>query len=83
GGVIAWGIVPDSEKAIGLSAGGLADILEGAFDTLAGRGIDREMLARQSIVTPACGLGPTSVEAAEAALSLTGELSNLLKMRYF
>ncbi|MCG2817683.1 MAG: methionine synthase [Actinomycetia bacterium] len=83
GGVIAWGVVPDSEKAIGLSAGGLADILEGAFDTLEGRGIDRETLARQSIVTPACGLGPTSVEAAGAALSLTGELSNLLRMRYF
>ena len=83
GGVIAWGVVPNCDKAQALRVDGLADMLEGAFDTLEDRGIDRETLARQSMVTPACGLGPTSVEAAEAALSLTGELSGLLKERYF
>ena len=83
GGVIAWGVVPNSGKVQTVGAMELAGMLEGAFDMLEGRGVDREALARQSMVTPACGLGPTSVEAAEAALSLTGELSDLLKERYF
>jgi len=83
GGVIAWGVVPNSGIAETVGAEELADMLEGAFDMLEGRGIDRETLARQSMVTPACGLGTTSAPAAGAALSLTGELSGLLKERYF
>ena len=83
GGIIAWGVVPYNEKVWTVGVVELADMLEGAFDMLEGRGIDRETLARQSMVTPACGLCSTSVEAAGAALSLTGELSVAMKERYF
>lgn len=83
GGMIAWGIVPDDEKVLSVGVEGLADMLEAAFDTLEGRGLDRGLLAARSIVSPACGLGPTKEAAAEKALAVTGELSTLMRGRYF
>ncbi len=83
GGTIAWGVVPNSERVLSEGAEKLAAMLEGAFDTLEARGLDRETLAKQSLVTPACGLGPTTIEAADRALAMTREVSALLRGRYF
>ena len=82
GGTIAWGVVPNSERVLEEGAENMASLLEGAFDVLEARGLDRETLARRSLVTPACGLGPTTVEAAERALSMTREVAVLLRGRY-
>jgi len=82
GGVIAWGIVPNDERAFDETGEMLAGVIEGAFDTLEARGVERAALARQSIVSPACGLGPASVEVAERALALLAEVSGILRERY-
>jgi len=60
----------------------LAGIIGNAFDILEARGIDRAALARQSIITPACGLGSTSIEAAERALFMLEDVSRTLRERY-
>ena len=83
GGSIAWGLIPNSEKALEISVESLADMLEAAFNTLEERGLDRELLAKRSMVTPSCGLGPTTEGAAEAALALNNQVAALLKGRYF
>lgn len=83
GGTIAWGVVPNCEKVLQEGSEHLASMLEEAFDTLEARGVDRDTLARRSLVTPACGLGPTDVESAGRALEMTVELSELLRGRYF
>lgn len=83
GGAIAWGIVPDTEKVLGVTGESLAGSVEEAFDTLEKRGVDRGLLAKQSMISPACGLGPTTIEAAERALAMTGEVSGILRERYF
>lgn len=83
GGTIAWGIVPNCEKVLEVGAEGLADRLESAFDSLEESGLDRELLARRAIVTPACGLGPTTTGVAEAALAMNREVAELLRGRYF
>jgi methionine synthase II (cobalamin-independent) len=82
GGTIAWGIVPNDERAFGETGDVLAGIIESAFDMLEGRGIDRTAIARQSMVSPACGLGPASIEVAEHALALLEEVSGILRERY-
>jgi len=82
GGLIAWGVVPNDERAFDETGEMLAGIIESAFDTLEARGVDRAVLARQSIISPACGLGPTSVEAAERALFLLEDVSGTLRKRY-
>ena len=82
GGSIAWGVVPKDEAVLEVSAGELVDILEGAFDVLEGRGIDRESLARRSYVSPSCGLGPASVQVSMRALELTRQVSEEMRERY-
>lgn len=83
GGAIAWGIVPNNERALEVGAEELAVMLEAGLETLEGRGIDRDLLVRRSLVTPACGLGPMTEEIAEKALSLTGQVSTMMRGKYF
>lgn len=83
GGLVAWGVVPNCDEVLESEAEVLAAEVETAFDTLEERGLDREALARQSMITPACGLGPTSVETAEKALEMNLEVSRVLNERYF
>ncbi|MBK5092159.1 MAG: methionine synthase, partial [Actinobacteria bacterium] len=72
----------NDERAFDETGEMLAGIIESAFDTLEARGVDRAVLASQSIISPACGLGPTSVEAAERALFLLEDVSGTLRKRY-
>jgi methionine synthase II (cobalamin-independent) len=81
GGSLAWGIVPKDEAVFEVSAGELADRLEAGFDTLEGSGIDRGLLAQRSLISPSCGLGSASIDVAEKALSLTGEVSEAMRQR--
>jgi methionine synthase II (cobalamin-independent) len=82
GGSIAWGVVPKDEKVLEVSSDDLVRILEGGFDVLEARGLDRDLLARRSMVSPSCGLGSASVEVAERALQLTREVSDRMRERY-
>jgi methionine synthase II (cobalamin-independent) len=83
GGAIAWGVIPKDENVLTVKAGQLADILENGFDLLAEKGVDRELLARQSMVSPSCGLGPATVKIADRAFELTREVSDVMRRRYF
>jgi methionine synthase II (cobalamin-independent) len=70
GGVIAWGIVP-SIMLDGLpSAKELTAILDKGLAELVKRGVDRERLMSQSILTPSCGLGGLQEAQAEERLEL-------------
>ena len=84
GGIIAWGIVPTLDK----EALGKTDInemiakFEEAIDYLVKKGIDKDLLINQSMVTPSCGAGSLSIELAEKAMNLTKELSLKLQEKY-
>eukprot|EP01022_Parablepharisma_sp_SALTPOND_P015559 TRINITY_DN2212_c0_g1_i1.p1 TRINITY_DN2212_c0_g1~~TRINITY_DN2212_c0_g1_i1.p1 ORF type:complete len:425 (+),score=137.63 TRINITY_DN2212_c0_g1_i1:61-1335(+) len=82
GGAVAWGAVPTldykgNETAKGLWAG-LHALLVGFEE----KGLDKALLARQSLVTPACGMGGLSVEQALAILDLTVGVSRLAREQY-
>jgi len=80
GGNIAWGIVPTDPDDLGaVSAEELVERIEAMFDEIVRLGVARELLVRQSLVTPACGLGTRPVEAGWRALELTLEVSSALK----
>ena len=76
GGRVAWGIVPTSEQAFGESGASLLARLFDLWERLAERGVDRQLLMRQSLITPACGTGLLSEELAETIYSLTAEVSS-------
>ena len=83
-GIIAWGIIPTLDK----DALGKADINEmlkkfdEAIDYLIKKGVEKELLINNSMVTPSCGAGSLTIELAEKAMDLTMELSLKLKEKY-
>jgi hypothetical protein len=83
GGMLAWGIVPTSDEKIAAeSLDTLAARLENDLDRLIGQGVDEQTLVRSSMITPSCATSNMSVEMAEKAFRLTGELSQRMREKY-
>lgn len=80
GGIMAWGIVPTLELAFQESAESLLARLEKLWAELLSRGMDRQILLRQSMITPACGTGLLEPELAEKIYRLTAEVSEKMKI---
>jgi methionine synthase II (cobalamin-independent) len=78
GGAVAWGAVPTSLSG-GETAQGLWEGLKGLLEALAAQGLDRGVLARQALITPACGLGTREEDEARAILDLTRQVAELAK----
>ncbi len=76
GGILAWGIVPAEEQLLAKeNASSLFERLMEGVQLLIGKGVPRDILVVQSLVTPSCGLGSVSVSAAERALELLAQVS--------
>jgi len=84
GGIIAWGIVPSDEQAL-LKEGvaSLQSRLEETMSLFSRKGIDLETLRSQCLITPSCGLGSLSTEAAVKALELTAQVSAGFRRQYY
>ena len=79
GGILCWGIVPTQELPAGSTAQALAAKVSAGVDVLVKKGIDRQLVQRQMMISPACGLGTRTPEAAEEALRLLHETSLILQ----
>ena len=79
GSVLAWGIVPTSDKAFQEDDRSLADRLAKGIKILVQKGLDEEKLLGTSLITPSCGTGTLPVELAERIIELTKGVSSLLK----
>lgn len=83
GGVIAWGIVPNDEQALAKETeASLLDRLEETMGLLSKKGMSYDTLHSQCLITPSCGLGPLSNEAAEKALEMTAKVSAGFRKRH-
>lgn len=84
GGKIAWGIVPtlDTDALMGATVESLAKKYDEAVSYLINKGISKNTIFESTIITPTCGAGSLSVEQAERAMRLTGELANVLRDKY-
>ncbi|MCX6357201.1 MAG: hypothetical protein NT045_04895, partial [Candidatus Aureabacteria bacterium] len=71
GGIIAMGIVPTSDKAMGETVESLEAKLGERVAALAGKtGLDSGELWKQCMVTPSCGTGSLSEDLAEQVFRL-------------
>ncbi len=82
GGAVAWGAVPTqqwqgSETAAELWAG-----LERLLAGLEEKGLARELIASQSLVTPSCGMGSLDPPRSRAILEATRQVSELARRHY-
>ena len=81
GSYLAWGLVPTSEKIIGQTVDSLVKHFDGLLENLAGKGIGRDLVQSQSIITPSCGTGSLGQELAEKVFDLLGKTSSKLASR--
>ncbi len=77
GGWLAWGLVPTAEEDLGREdADSLWTRFRGQVEQLArDQGLAVKDILSQAILTPACGMGYLSLEAAQRGLEILGELS--------
>lgn len=79
GGVLAWGIVPTSEKIHEETAESLVKKLEASVDNLASKGIDKALIWEKCLLTPSCGTGSRSLEITENVFHNLSEVKKLLQ----
>jgi hypothetical protein len=77
GGVLAWGIVPTSEKINEETPETLLEKLRGTIKNLASKGINESLIWEKCLLTPSCGTGSLSVELSEKIFQ------SLAKVRQF
>ncbi len=82
GGTIAFGIVPTDEQVFSLTSSQLFESIKSHINELSKLGLDKQIIAAQSMITPACGLGTKNVELAVKALELTVDIADDLKRYY-
>jgi hypothetical protein len=85
GGVVAWGIVPNNEEIHGVTPESLVYKLHQGIklisDKARARGvhIHPEEFFHRSLITPSCGLGPTTVEIADRTMETLARAGELLQ----
>lgn len=75
GGWLAWGLVPTGEELSRESADSLWERFTNQVNRLAGQGLPPARVLSQALLTPSCGLGYLTPEAATSALALLQDLS--------
>ena len=81
-GMLAWGIVPTSAEIQQQSVETLAPRFDNLIDQLASKGIDRQTIVNNAIITPSCGTGSMSPDQAELVFDLTQALSSTMRAKY-
>ena len=83
GGFFAFGIVPtlDKDELKNLDVDTLEEKFNDSLKCFTSKGIDKNLLLKQSFITPSCGCGSLDDEGALKALKLAHELSQRLKER--
>ena len=85
GGNVCWGVVPNTEQIFEETAEGLVERLRNGIrlivEKAAQRGvtIKAEEFDSRSLIAPACGLGPTSVEVADRVFEVLSEMREIFK----
>jgi len=79
GGILCWGIVPTGDAPLEEDAVALADRLKRGIDALAAKGVKRERLLENLLLSPSCGLGTLAESRVEPIFELLREISVILR----
>ena len=82
GGILAWGIVPTSEKIDDETTESLMAKFDSLVDALAAKNIHRDLILQNALITASCGTGSVPVERAEKIAEETKHVSDRLKEKY-
>lgn len=79
GGVLAWGLVSTGDDAGQASVEKLMELWQTGLDALTAKGIDREQIIRQSVLTPSCGAGSLQQSVTEDVFASLAGLKAALR----
>ena len=82
GRMLAWGIVPTSKAICEHTVESLAEHFEKMMEHLSAKGIDKQLITEQALITPSCGTGTMEPEDAEKVFELTCALSKTMREKY-
>jgi len=82
GKYLSWGIIPTTEFK-DQKPKDLIEKLEEAIRILVEKGIPKELILENSLLTPACGLGYLSLENSKEVLKILSQVSEILREKYF
>ena len=82
GGAIAWGVVPTSPAIREQTPEKLVAHFEAMVDNLAAKGIDKQRILEQAMLTPSCGTGSLEVADAEKVFQTLRAVSQALRAKY-
>lgn len=78
GGILCWGIVPTQEFTDKITQDVLIKKIKDGIDTLVKKGLDKDLLLNNLLLSPSCGLGTLDVEISEKVFSLLKATANKL-----
>jgi methionine synthase II (cobalamin-independent) len=79
GGFLAFGVTPTSEFKEEISEDALYSKFTSILEEFDKKGISRDLILENIIITPACGLGPMNQKDARRVLELTSALAKKIK----
>ena len=82
GGLIAWGLIPNTVEAYKETPASLLARFEAALTALEEKGLSRQRLLETAFITPACGVGGLEPALAEHIFALTRATALLARERY-
>jgi len=78
-GIICWGIVPTQEFRGDEDPDSLAKKFLDGINILGKKGLDKNLLLKQSFISPSCGLGTLDIEKSEKICRLLSQASILIR----
>ena len=78
GGMLCWGIVPTTEFKASETAELLSAKIQSGIDLLAKKGIDRDLLMENLLISPSCGLGTLDEAKAGQIFQVLAETSSYI-----
>lgn len=78
GRILAWGIVPTSEEIFTEDAERLKIKLDAQITALVAKGVSRDLIMSNALLTPSCGTGALTSEIATKIYETLGKLNQML-----
>jgi len=79
GGILCWGGVPTLEFSGNETPQSLVKMIGSGIEVLSKKGVSRELLIENLLISPACGLGTLDASKSQSIFALLSETSALLK----
>ncbi|MCU0665562.1 MAG: hypothetical protein MUF05_00470 [Candidatus Omnitrophica bacterium] len=77
--ILCWGIVPAQGYSSDMKASFLAEKINKGIEAFFRKGLDKQALLENLLISPSCGLGTLSAQDASGVLKLLSEVSGLIR----